>query len=81
MEHLRREDFEAETWLGSVCSSKSPRKAQGLYDLLALPLALSPHPCHVGKARLEGSGPRQNCVCHLDISGGSLDETLQWLVW
>ena len=44
LEHLRREDFGAVLAGVCVCSSKRrpPRKAQGLYDLLALPLALSP---------------------------------------
>ena len=43
LEHLRREDFGAVLAGGGVCSSKrrAPRKARGLYDLLALPLALS----------------------------------------
>lgn len=45
LEHLRRRERALGGLAGvCVCSSKRrpPRKAQGLYDLLALPLALSP---------------------------------------
>lgn len=71
LEHLRREDFGAV--LAGVCVCSSKRRALGRHGgSMTCQPCLWPQPRpYVAKARPEGRGPRQNCVCHLDTSGAS----------